>query len=117
MDQANHFPEACLLLLPAELRLLIYAHLTAPAPHYHELKWDEWNRRSFLEIVKVILPATKLNYFTLHALGASCSMLRSEVARSIDEVRAMLAKQKYYCGFCAKIRKSNLKWRNKSNSF
>lgn len=86
-----------LLALPVELRLLIYAHLIAPALILENIDYNPKVRRYYAAVYRKHLPETKFIYFALHALSSSCSVLHAEMVDSIAAVRAVLAKQKYHC--------------------
>lgn len=90
---------ATLLGLPTELRLVIYAHLIAPALAHRELNWEERSRGWYKMVYTSVLPETKLILVTLRALSASCSILREETKSPLEEVGALLVKQKHYCGW------------------
>lgn len=100
MAEATDAPRKLTLLsLPLELRLLIYTHLTAPALIHADVDYDCRGRRFYRDVYQKNLPETKSIYFALHALSSSCSTLHLEMRDSIAAVRAVLAKQKYYCGW------------------
>ncbi|KAL5388216.1 hypothetical protein DPSP01_003204 [Paraphaeosphaeria sporulosa] len=54
------------------------------------------SRRFYRDVYQKDLPETKLIYFTLHALSATCCTFHLEMEDPIAAVRAVLAKQKYY---------------------
>lgn len=100
MTNAYASSKPTLLVLPVELRLLIYSHLIASSLLHADESWDGRSRRTYGDIWGTHLPETKLVYFNLHALSASCRTIHAELQEPIEQVRKVLAKQKHFCEYC-----------------